>query len=115
MSAPNSCLFSITRFFYSRLKIFTNKKFSQNMFYMFYLYNFSVKRIVKNFYFPPDGPLNNYFSKVASNLDRNIPHSNISPLNFLGAPVENSFFRNPLIGKKLLIKFVGRRTNPPTS
>ena len=29
---------------------------------------------------------------VASNLDRNIRHSNISPLNFLGARVENSFF-----------------------
>ena len=35
---------------------------------------------------------NNYFSNVASNLDCNIPHSNISPLNFLGAPVENYFF-----------------------
>ena len=35
---------------------------------------------------------NNYFSNLSSNLDRNIPHSNISPLNFLGAPVENSFF-----------------------
>ena len=35
---------------------------------------------------------NNYFSNVASNLDRNIPHSNISPLNFLLAPVENSYF-----------------------
>ena len=35
---------------------------------------------------------NNYFSNVASNLNRNIPHANISPLNFLGAPVENSFF-----------------------
>ena len=40
---------------------------------------------------------NNHFSNVASNLDldRNIPHSNISPLNFLGAPVENSFFCAP--------------------
>ena len=38
---------------------------------------------------------NNYFSNVASNLDRNIPHPNISPLNFLGAPVENSFFCAP--------------------
>ena len=34
----------------------------------------------------------NYFSNVASNIDRDIPHSNISPLNFLGALVENSFF-----------------------
>ena len=38
---------------------------------------------------------NNYFSNVASNLDHNIPHSNISPLNFLGAPMENSFFCAP--------------------
>ena len=36
--------------------------------------------------------INNHFSNVASNLDRNIPRSNISPLNFLGAPMENSFF-----------------------
>ena len=34
---------------------------------------------------------NNYFSNVASDLDSNIPHSNISTFNFLGAPVENSF------------------------
>ena len=34
---------------------------------------------------------NYYFSNVASNLDRNIPHSNMSLLNFLGAPVGNSF------------------------
>ena len=46
---------------------------------------------------------NNYFSNVASNLDRNIPHSNVSPLNFLGAPVKISFSAFPLIGKKLLI------------
>ena len=32
---------------------------------------------------------NNYISNVASNLDRNIPRSNMSPLNFKGAPVEN--------------------------
>ena len=32
---------------------------------------------------------NNYFSNIASNLDRDIPHSNISPLYFLGAPMEN--------------------------
>ena len=32
---------------------------------------------------------NNYFSNGASNLDRNIPESNISPLNFLRAPLEN--------------------------
>ena len=39
---------------------------------------------------------NNYFSNVASNLDRNILHPSISPLNFLGAPVENSFFLRSL-------------------
>ena len=38
---------------------------------------------------------NNYFSNVASILDCSIPNSNISPLNFLGAPVENSFFCTP--------------------
>ena len=38
---------------------------------------------------------NNYFSNVASNLDRNIPHSNIFPLNLLGAPVKNSYFCPP--------------------
>ena len=32
---------------------------------------------------------NNYFSNIASNLDRDIPHSNTSPLYFLGAPGEN--------------------------
>ena len=46
---------------------------------------------------------NNYFSNVVSNLDRNIPHTDISPLNFLGAHVENSFSALPLIGKRLLI------------
>ena len=34
---------------------------------------------------------NKYFLNVASNLGGNIPHSNISPFNFLGAPMENSF------------------------
>ena len=29
---------------------------------------------------------NNYFSNLTNNLDCNIPHSNISQLNFLGAP-----------------------------
>ena len=47
---------------------------------------------------------NNYFSNIAScNLDRNIPHSNIYPLHFLGPPVENLFFCPPLMVKKLLI------------
>ena len=38
---------------------------------------------------------NNYFSNIASNLDRDIPNSNTSLLYFLGAPVENSFFCHP--------------------
>ena len=38
---------------------------------------------------------NNYFSNIAANLDRDIPNSNTSPLCFLGAPVENSFFCHP--------------------
>ena len=47
---------------------------------------------------------NNYFINIAPNLDCNIPHSNISPLNFIGAPVENAFFCPlPLIVRKLLI------------
>ena len=37
----------------------------------------------------------NYFSNIASNLDSDIPHSNISSLYFLLAPVENSFFCHP--------------------
>ena len=46
---------------------------------------------------------NNYFSNIASNHDSDIPHSNTSPLYFLGAPVENSFFCPPLIVKELMI------------
>ena len=34
---------------------------------------------------------NNNFSNIASNHDSDIPHSNISPLCFRVAPVENSF------------------------
>ena len=57
---------------------------------------------------------NNYFSNVASNLDRNIPHPNISPLNFLSAPVENSFFYPPS-DREEIVNLIGRRTNPLTS
>ena len=46
---------------------------------------------------------NNYFSNVAFNLERSVVHANISPLNFLGAPVEIHFSALPLIEKKLLI------------
>ena len=45
---------------------------------------------------------NDYFSNVASNLDRNIPHANMSPLNFLGAPVENSVFCAPSDREKIV-------------
>ena len=38
---------------------------------------------------------NNYFSHIASNLDHDILYLNISPLYFLGAPLENSFFGPP--------------------
>ena len=38
---------------------------------------------------------NSYFSNISSILDRDIPHSITSPLYFLGAPVENSFFCPP--------------------
>ena len=58
---------------------------------------------------PSDIPevFNNYFWNVASNLDCNIPHSNISPLNFLGAPAEKSIFCPTSEREK--------RTNPLTS
>ena len=45
---------------------------------------------------------NNYISNVTSNLDRNIPHSNSSPLNFLEAPLENSFFNPPSDSDKIV-------------
>ena len=53
---------------------------------------------------------NNYFSNVASNLDVNIPHSNISPLNFLGAPVENSFFCPPFNTEEI-VNLIHRQKN----
>ena len=56
---------------------------------------------------------NNYFSNVASNLDRNIPHSNISPLNFLGAPVENSFFCAPSDIEEI-VNLIRRQKNKST-
>ena len=58
MSAPNTRLFYITRFLYSWQKIFTNKKISQNTIYMFCLYPFLLKWIIKKNYLPPYGPLN---------------------------------------------------------
>ena len=57
---------------------------------------------------------NNYFSNVASNLDRNIPHSNISPLNFLGAPVENSFVCAPS-DREEIVNLIHRQKNKSTN
>ena len=56
---------------------------------------------------------NNYFSNVAFNLDRNIPNSNISPLNFLGAPVENSFFCPPS-DREEIVDLILRQKNKST-
>ena len=53
------------------------------------------------------------FSNVASNLDRNIPHSNISPLNSLGDPVENSFFCPPSDREKV-VNLIRRQKNKST-
>ena len=53
---------------------------------------------------------NNYFSNIASNLDRDIPHSNISPLYFLGAPVENSFFC-PHSDSEKIVNLIHRQKN----
>ena len=58
---------------------------------------------------------NNYFSNVASNLDRNIPHSIISPLNFMGAPVENSFFCPPSDREEIVNLIRWQKNNPLTS
>ena len=57
--------------------------------------------------------INNYFSNVASSLDRNIPHANISELNFLGAPAENSFFCSPS-DREEIINLIGRQKNKST-
>ena len=38
------------------------KTFSQNLFYLFCLYHFSLKCIIKNFYLSSDDPLNTYSS-----------------------------------------------------
>ena len=57
---------------------------------------------------------NNYFSNVASNLDGNIPHSNISPLNFLKAPVKNSFFCAPS-DRLEIVNLIHRQKNKSTA
>ena len=56
--------------------------------------------------------INNHFSNIAFNLNRNIPHSNISPLNFLGAPEENSFFCPPY-NREEIVNLI-RRQNKST-
>ena len=56
---------------------------------------------------------NNYFSNVASNLDCNIPHSNISSLNFLWAPVENSLFCPPSDTEEI-VNLIRRQKNKST-
>ena len=56
---------------------------------------------------------NNYFSNIASNLDRDIPHSNISPLYFLAAPVKNSFFCPPSDSEEI-VNLIRRQKNKST-
>ena len=57
---------------------------------------------------------NNDFSNIASNLDSDIPHSNISPLYFLGAPVENSFFCPPPSDREEIVNLIRRLKNKST-
>ena len=45
---------------------------------------------------------NNYFSNMASNCDHNIYPSNISILNFLGAPHGKFIFLPPMLGEKIV-------------
>ena len=56
---------------------------------------------------------NNYFSNVASNLDHNIPHPNIFPFNFLGAPVKNLFFCTPS-DREEIVNLIRRQKNKST-
>ena len=55
---------------------------------------------------------NNYFSNIASNLDRDILPSNISPLYFLGAPVEN--FLPPPSDSEEIVNLIRRQKNKST-
>ena len=48
------------------------------------------------------------------NFDCNIPHSNISPLNFLGAPVKNSFFCPPSVRVEIIVNLIRRQKNKST-
>ena len=56
---------------------------------------------------------NSYFSNIASNLDRDIPHSNTSPLYFLRAPVENSLFC-PSSDSEEIVNLIRRLKNKST-
>ena len=56
---------------------------------------------------------NNYFSNVASNLDHNIPDSNISLLNFLRAPAEKSHFCAPS-DREEIVNLIRRLQNKST-
>ena len=53
---------------------------------------------------------NSYLSNIASNLDRDAPHSNISPLYFVGTPVENSFFCPPSDSEEI-VNLIRRQKN----
>ena len=55
----------------------------------------------------------NYFLNVDYNLDRNIPHSNIPPLNFLDTPMENSFFCTPSDSEEIA-NLINRQKNKST-
>ena len=56
---------------------------------------------------------NSYFSNIASNLDSDIPHLNISPLYFLRAPVENLFFCPPSDSEEI-VNLIRRQKNKST-
>ena len=55
----------------------------------------------------------NYFSNIASNLDCDNPHSNIFPLYFLGAPLENSFSAPPSDNEEI-VNLIRRQKNKST-
>ena len=55
---------------------------------------------------------NNHFSNIASNLDRNIPHLNISLLNFLEHPWKMYFL--PSSDSEEIVNLIRRRKNKST-
>ena len=56
MSAPKSFFFLSLVFFTLDRKSSWTKTFSKSIYYMFCLYHFSVKCIIKKYYLPPYGP-----------------------------------------------------------